>query len=152
MYRTPHKVLWLAVLLLIVASCSSQLRMVEDEDDYVIKLRKEYLAAHPDGEFNNYITRGEVVKGMDFLAVLASWGHPERRQKKSEATEFWTYVDLDQASKDWIEFQLEFSNNVLTGWDLSHHFAQGGSLTVAPNRSEPLSRSSTRGKRVPGDF
>ena len=136
MYRTPHNVLWLAVLLLVVSSCSSQLQMMEgQDDDYVIKLRKEYFAAHPDGEFNGYITRGEVVKGMDFLAVLASWGNPERRQKKSEAIEYWMYVDLDEVSKDWIEFQLEFSNNVLTGWDLSHHFAQGGSLTVAPGRS-----------------
>jgi hypothetical protein len=114
--------------------------------DYVLKLRAEYLAANPDGEFNEHVKRAEVVKGMDILAVLAAWGHPDLRQKESALTEHWVYRDLDEQSKDWLEYRLTFRRLVLADWDLMRHFAAGGRIDIPEGRD---SQSLVRGDYAP---
>jgi hypothetical protein len=136
-------VLCLTALLLILPSCSHNPRMLSGtESDYLLKLRAEYLASNPNGMYNEYVERGEVVKGMDFLEVLASWGHPEIRKKESSLTEQWTYTEVDEASKDWVVYVFTFRRNVLSEWDLYRHFAAGGQIDLPQGRA---STSLTRG-------
>jgi hypothetical protein len=121
------------------------------ESDYLLELRAEYLAANPDGEFNEHVKRAEVVKGMDILAVLASWGHPDVRQKESPLTEHWVYRDVDEQTKDWLEYTLTFRRSVLTEWDLARHFAAGGRVDVPETGdSATLSRSGQEGLKRSG--
>ena len=153
MYRTPLKVLWLPILVLVAIGCSSQLQMVkQDETGYLLKLRQEYFAAHPDGEFNEHIRNGEVVKGMDYLAVLVSWGHPDRRAIQTDVTERWTYKELDEDSKDWIEYEFTFRNDLLTDWSLARHFAAGGRLELERDRSALTRADVPKGKQLPPDY
>lgn len=149
MIRTPHLVFLLLLAVILAGSCSSNLQKVDDKNSsYLLALRAEYLASNPDGEFNEYIERGEVVKGMDFLEVLASWGHPAARSKRADATEVWTYREVDQNNKDWIEFTFEFRGSILGDWKIARHYG-AGSLDMPP-RGEVLIRGEySGGKRVP---
>lgn len=141
MRRSPHTLLWLPVIALALTSCSTTPRkMSGTESPYLLQLRQEYLAANPEGEFNAYVEKGEVVKGMDLIAVLASWGHPNVRTKDSPMTERWVYRDVDDVSKDWVEYTFTFQGSVLTEWDLVRHFAAGGRVDV-PVGSERTSLS-----------
>jgi hypothetical protein len=127
-----------------VLSCSHNPRKISGtESDYLLQLRQEYLAANPDGAYNEYIKRGEVVKGMDLLEVLAAWGHPERRTKESSLTEHWIYREVDEDSKDWVLYTFTFRRNVLAEWDLMRHFAAGGTIDVPEGRD---SATLTRGE------
>lgn len=135
MRRTPHTLLWLPVLILAVSSCSYTPRKISGtESSYLLQLRQEYLAANPDGEYNAYVAKGEVVKGMDLIAVLASWGHPSIRKKDAPLTERWVYREVDDVSKDWVEYTFTFQSSVLTEWDLVRHFAAGGRVDVPEGR------------------
>ncbi len=130
-------------LLLLATSCTYNPRMVSGtESDYLLQLRQEYLNSNPDGEYNEYIKRGEVVKGMDFLEVLAAWGHPERRKKDDSLTEHWVYHEFDETSKDAIWYTFTFRRNILAEWSLSREFADGGRVDVPDGNDVP---SLTRG-------
>jgi hypothetical protein len=146
----PLKFLWLPAVFLALAtiapltSCSPNPRIISGtESDYLLQLRAEYLAANPDGAYNEYIKRGEVVKGMDILEVLASWGHPEVRKKENALTEHWIYREVDEDSKDWVLFTFTFRRTVLAEWDLMRHFAAGGRVDVPEGRDRT---SLTRGE------
>jgi hypothetical protein len=144
MRRIPPTLLWLPVLFLTLGSCTSNPRMLSGtESDYLLQLRQEYLNSNPDGAYNEYIKRGEVVKGMDFLEVLASWGHPEVRTKESALTEHWMYREVDEDSKDAVVYTFTFRRNVLAEWDLMRHFAAGGRIDVPEGRDRT---SLTRGE------
>lgn len=147
MRRFPHTLLWLPVLLLVLVSCTHNPRKVSgSETAYLLDLRQEYLAANPDGEFNEYVSRGEVVKGMDILAVLAAWGHPEVRKRESPLTEQWVFRDVDEVSKDWLLYTFTFRRSILAEWDVTRHFAAGGEIAVPEGRESPtLSRGDYAG-------
>lgn len=149
MFRTPPYALPALVLLsFVVIGCSSQLPSMDTSPDYVLELRAEYLAAHPDGEFNEYVQRGEVVKGMDYLAVLASWGHPTRRARISNVSEDWIYHEVDEDTDSWMEFKFVFHNNILDDWEIARF--NGGAKDLAPSWEGVLTRSTRPGgKRVP---
>jgi len=151
MYRTPPIVLTILLAALCLSDCSSQLKMVsEDDSSYLKGLRREYIAANPDGMYNDLVVRGEVVRGMDFLAVLASWGHPQKRERRSDTSEYWVYREVDKDSKDWVEYWFSFRHNVLDDWELSRHFASGGILDLKRSGDTSLSKTSPPpGKRVP---
>jgi hypothetical protein len=118
-------------LLLIVVSCSHTPRMSHDQEtEYIRMLRREFFNTHPDGQYNEHIKKGEVVKGMDFLEVLASWGNPDKREKPVETVEHWTYREVDESSKDFVQYKFIFKKNVLSDWELSRHFAKGGELNM----------------------
>jgi hypothetical protein len=154
MTHTPVRVIGLCAFAALLAGCSSQLKRSSDvEPSYLLALRAEYLAAYPDGAHNEYVQRGEVVQGMDILAVLASWGHPRRRTKEGIHTEKWVYREEDEATKDWIEYTFVFRDNVLEEWELARHVAEGRTLQLeGPSKTEPLTRGAfSTGKRVPKD-
>ncbi len=148
MYRTPLPILLLPLLLPLLGSCTSNLQKVDKNSSYLLALRAEYFASNPDGEFNDYIERGEIVKGMDFLEVLASWGHPAARSKRSDTTELWTYREINQGTKDWIEYTFTFRSNVLGDWKITRHYGEGA--LDFPQTDEVLIRGEyTGGKHVP---
>ena len=153
MYRTPPFVLPVAVLLpLLLIGCSSPLPRVETSPSYLLELRAEYLAMNPDGEFNVHVEQGEVVKGMDYLAVLASWGYPTRRERRGETREDWVYREVDETTQAWIEYTFIFRHNVLGGWDIARNSAGGRGLETE-RRDDVLTRdASTGGKQVPTDY
>lgn len=152
MTRTLVRALGTCGLALLVAGCSKELRRGSDvEPSYLVALRAEYLAAYPDGPHNEYIKRGEVVQGMDILAVLASWGHPDRRTKEGVHTEKWIFREEDEASKDWVEYTFVFHDNVLDEWEIARHVSEGRTIPLQqPSKTEPLTRGAySSGKRVP---
>jgi hypothetical protein len=121
---------------------------MDTSPDYLLQLRSEYLAAHPDGEFNDYVENGEVVRGMDYLAVLASWGHPTRRARVSNATEDWIYHEVDEETDGWMEFTFTFHNKILDDWEIARF--NGGSRDLAPSWESVLTRSEPpAGKSTP---
>ena len=153
MYRTPHVMPVFVLLSLLVIGCSSQLPSMETSQGYVLELRAEYLAADPDGEFNEHVKRGEVVKGMDYMAVLASWGHPARRSRRSDVAEDWVYREVDEETDTWMEFKFSFRYSVLDDWEIARH--NGGARELDLTRqNDVLTRygTDTRGKRVPTDY
>ncbi|MCH7550026.1 MAG: hypothetical protein IH969_10930 [Candidatus Krumholzibacteriota bacterium] len=149
MYRTPLLVLLLLLVLPLLGSCTSNLQKIDQGDSsYLMALRAEYFASNPDGEFNEYIERGEIVQGMDFLEVLASWGHPAARTKRADTTELWKYREVDENTKDWIEYTFIFRDNVLGDWKVARHYGEGA-LDI-PQTNDVLIRGEyTPGKRVP---
>jgi len=158
MFSTPRGfslTISLLVVLTLLPACSSQLKMINDtESSYLLELRAEYLEAHPDGEYNEHVRRGEVVKGMDFLAVLASWGHPEKRAKRTDYSETWVYREEDELSKDWIEYSFRFNRSVLAEWEINRHNSQGGILPEGQSEPDDALKKGqyTSGKRVPKEF
>jgi hypothetical protein len=140
MCRTPQilRVLPL-VLVLAVVACSQAPRMSqENETDYVRMLREEFFKTHPDGLYNDHIARGEVVRGMDFLEVLASWGNPGSREKPADNVEYWMYTDEDEDSKDVIQYKFIFRKNCLDDWELTRHVAAGGILDTTKKQTQSV--------------
>lgn len=147
MFRTPSVALWLPALFLVFCSCTHNPRMVSGtENDYLLRLRAEYFASNPDGVYNDFIRRGEVVKGMDLLEVLAAWGHPKTREKRSPSTEQWFYLSVDEQSKDWFEYTFIFRDGILSDWELTRNLAAGGRVEL-PDRDGVL----TKGVVAAGD-
>jgi hypothetical protein len=93
-------------------------------------MRQDYLLANPDGVYNEYITRGEVVRGMNYLEVSASWGIPEtRRMSKDQKLEYWTFYEKDDLSGDWTRYTFVFEKGALSDWQMARHFSKNGVLS-----------------------
>lgn len=114
-------VLAVAVLLLILLpACSHLPRMPEGAGSDAAALRQAYFEAHPDGEFNECIRQGEVVRGMNVIEVLASWGVPNMRRAYAHATgQYWTYFVVDDASRRVMSYELVFDDRVLERWNIA---------------------------------
>jgi hypothetical protein len=127
MCKTPQMLRALPLLTLLLIVACSQTPRIDDtqETEYIRMLREEFFKTHPDGQYNENIARGEVLKGMDFLEVLASWGNPNKREKPTDNVEYWIYLEVDEDSMDWVQYKFEFRKNVLSDWDLSRHVATG---------------------------
>ena len=140
MCRTPQFLRALPLLLVVsVVACSQTPRMSqEDETDYIRMLREEYFQSHPDGLYNEHIQNGEVVRGMDFMEVLASWGNPDSREKPTDNVEYWMYKDEDEDSKDWLQYKFIFRKNRLDDWELSRHTAGGGILDTEKTQTQSV--------------
>jgi hypothetical protein len=126
-------------------ACSQNPRRSEtDESDYIRMLRDEFFKTNPNGVYNEYIARGEVVRGMDFLEVLASWGNPTKREKPSPNMEYWVYLDEDEDSKDWVQYTFLFKKSVLEDWQLDRQGPQGilGETDSSPSSTSVLSKGS----------
>jgi len=140
------------LLPLLLIGCSSQLPRVETTQSYLLELRAEYLAANPDGEFNEHVEQGEVVKGMDYLAVLASWGLPARRATRSDVTEDWVYREVDETTQAWVEYTFTFRHSVLDDWEIARNNAGGRELKIEGQNSVLSRDAAASGKRVPTDY
>jgi hypothetical protein len=100
--------------------------MPEDVDRY----RSEYLKNNPDGKYNSNILNGEVTKGMDVFAVLASWGLPHlRRGSAQSSTESWVYYSLDEHTQKVLSYELIFVDDTLKRWILDDNAQALGTLT-----------------------
>jgi hypothetical protein len=127
MHRMRH-LLMLLLLGMVLSSCANTPRSL-DESDAVLKLRKDYLRSNPAGKFNGRIEKGEIVRGMNFMEVLASWGVPQcRRSLPEKEIESWIYIGKDEESKDWQQYTLMFEKRVLVQWDVMRHNSKNGSL------------------------
>jgi hypothetical protein len=123
MYRHKHaiRVLLAVVTTAVLASCAYSPRVIE-ENDAVLSIRTDYLRSNPTGKFNDFIKRGEVVKGMNYVEVLASWGFPEARLRVADrGLEYWRYVTRDDASRDWVQYTFVFEGNALAEWEMMRH-------------------------------
>lgn len=99
-----------------LSACSNMLRLNRDVEERA-DLRQNYLQNNPDGAFNNHIVKSEVVKGMNVIEVLASWGLPDvRTASKTTKAEFWTYFTVDDYSQTVSSYDLVFEDRQLRRW------------------------------------
>lgn len=126
--NSMHRAVSLVVAIGIAASCTHVPR--SPNGSYTIaSVRKQYLDDHPDGKFNEQIIRGELVKGMNVIEVLASWGLPERRQWAGNSSEeSWVYTARDEHSQDVITYELVFKARVLSRWIVGRGTAASGGV------------------------
>lgn len=115
------------LLFALVTSCAHSPRSYKDSEA-IKQIRLEYIRSNPDGQHNNHIMKGEVVKGMGFMGVLASWGLPNvRRISESSLYEYWTYFTEDEAAGMWTMYELMFKDQMLVSWVIDKNIAgQGG--------------------------
>lgn len=128
---TPtNTVLVMALAIGLTASCAYVPRLPTESPE-TSNRRTQYLHDHPHGPYNAAIMRGEVVKGMHVMDVVASWGIPERRAgKKSALEERWTYTARDEHSRDYVVYELVFVDRVLTGWQIDRETSGSGVRAV----------------------
>jgi hypothetical protein len=140
------RIILMAVALTVMASCAYAPRVAEENDD-ILSIRDDYIRTHPDGSYNEFILRGEVVKGMKYLEVLASWGYPEARLRVPERKlEYWRYLARDEASRDWLQYTFIFEKDELIEWEMTRHVSKGRAMadiefddpTVPPSPAEAL--------------
>ncbi len=149
MRRAPQWLLSVSVVFLLV-SCSSTLRLSnENRPAYLNELRAQYLASNPTGPYCDYVAKGEVVKGMDTIGVLASWGHPGRRVRDEMDTEHWYYVDKDQDSGDQIAYTLVFHKGVLDEWSMDREVTGMKPIRSTPTTTSTPPVEAPKGKPVP---
>ena len=121
---------WLLSLPLVLAvGCAPSLRQLEDTTPAdLTDLRAEYVQVHPDSPYLTHILAGEVVKGMDYLGVIAAWGRPESRVNDGLGMEKWFYVENDPDSGNGAEFELILLDGVVARW--TSRAQSGGSVAV----------------------
>ena len=128
-HSNPAWLMLACLACLVVSGCAYNPRVI-NETESVLSIRADYLRANPDGEFNAHIIKGEVVKGMNFMEVLASWGLPDSRMNKKEnELEYWGYFARDDESLDWILYTFTFEKTALVEWDATRHVAKAQTLT-----------------------
>lgn len=113
-----------------LAGCSYTPRTL-NETASVLEIRNDYLAANPDGAYNDFIRRGEVTRGMNYTEVLASWGAPDARVRTNDnkgEIEAWSYTTMDDLNGDWIQFTFMFEKKTLADWEIQRHVTVNGRL------------------------
>lgn len=109
-------ILLLVLVLAVAVSCSRLPRSTKSNDE-MASIRAEYLQNNPEGKYNDHIKEGRVVKGMNTLEVLASWGIPNiRRGWEHDRTEYWTYYAKDEHTEQLVSYDLVFDEKVLNRW------------------------------------
>jgi hypothetical protein len=103
----------------------------------------DYIRTYPDGQYNGHIVKGEVVKGMNLMEVLASWGLPNtRKSSESGAYEYWTYYSVDQESGDVRRYKLIFKEQIVVDWQVAYDIAgDGGFYTENIRRPSGLDKN-----------
>lgn len=128
--NSMRSVLLLVFAVVVAVSCSQLPRSTKSPEE-MASLRSEYLQNHPDGKYNQHILEGRVVKGMNTLEVLASWGLPNlRRGWKHDNSEYWTYYAKDEHTKQLLSYELVFEEMILSRWVVNT--AVSTSLGTAP--------------------
>ncbi len=146
------RILVLAFVASLFAACATSPPR-RDETTAILEIREDYLRTHPDGPFNGEISRGEVVSGMDYHDVLASWGMPDARSADSERREErWTYVLRSDNGVDWVRYDFVFVRQVMVEWEFSREVGSGFVSARDDNRGVsnrvPPSSISTTGETV----
>jgi len=141
----------LSVPLVVSLGCAPSLRQLESTTPAdLTDLRAQYIQVHPDSPYLTHVLSGEVVKGMDYLGVIAAWGRPETRTSDGLGRELWFYVDADEDSGNSSEFELVFFDGTLARW--TSRAQSGGSVAV--RSSDQVTSIAVRadppaGKRTP---
>lgn len=119
------------VLFAMLVSCSHSPKTLRDSEA-IRQIRLDYIRNNPDSPYKDYILKGEVVKGMNFMSVLASWGLPNvRRISEGLVYEHWIYYTQDKAAGVWNIYELIFRDQTLVGWKIDKNIAgQGGLMPV----------------------
>lgn len=129
-----------------LAGCAHAPRVI-NETDSVRQIRGQFLKANPNGPYNDHVARGEVVAGMGFIEVLASWGLPDSRwRSKAGELEYWSYFTRDADSGDWVGYTFTFEENAVSEWAMTRHVVKNGALfpwdlpqhAVTPQARRPL--------------
>jgi hypothetical protein len=111
-------ILLVAAIILIQLGCTGR-STVEKEYFISPEARQFYIAEHPDGTFNEYIKNGEIIRGMDFNEVIASWGLPNVYLHSTKAPrEYWFYYVEDPSSNTVLIYTLSFEQDILGDWDI----------------------------------
>ena len=119
-----HHILLIGATIAVFGSCTHAPRSTH-QTDATVSIRTEYLQGHPRGKFNDRVRKGELVKGMNVMEVLASWGIPNQRQSTDHDSETWTYASRDDFSKDFVSYALVFRDQVLRSWLVERTTAAG---------------------------
>jgi hypothetical protein len=138
----------LSLLLLLGYFACSSVPNSWNDDLRLVQSREVYVDKHPGEQFNKYIERGEVVRGMNYVQVSASWGLPETRRLSSDRKqEYWTFFGKDELSGDWTRYTFVFEEGVLADWQMDRHFAKNGALA---NHQTPGGEPSSASGGPPG--
>lgn len=134
--NTTH-LLMFPLVISILASCAHAPRAPRDSES-LHAIRTQYLAEHPDGRYNDQISRGELAKGMNVIEVLASWGLPEdRREEPQLAREVWRYATRDGLDTDVTVYELIFEHRRLNDWVTERHVTGAGGTAVRSATQAP---------------
>ncbi|MBN1884598.1 MAG: hypothetical protein JW876_03605 [Candidatus Krumholzibacteriota bacterium] len=81
--------------------------------------REQYLVDHPGCAFIRHIRNGEIVRGMVFDEVMASWGLPNVYMA-SEGTprEYWIYYVQGEDTRSILIYTLLFHDSCLEQWEI----------------------------------
>ena len=146
---STQRILLTIVALTFVGACSYVPRMSADTE--LSGIRAQYLHDNPGGSYNDYIIKGEIVQGMNFDEVLASWGVPTHREGETESSgESWTYLIKDPDSPDYLLYDLAFENRVMSRWTLDRHVSRGGGVTQSIITSHTSTLPATANARTGG--
>jgi hypothetical protein len=116
----------LLLLAVVLVSCSHHPKTFAGGES-ILKGRQDYVSAHPDGVYNDHILNGEVVKGMNLMEVLASWGLPNsRRHSESGSLEYWFFISQDKEMGMVRRYELVFQDQLLHDWDVVMSSTAGG--------------------------
>jgi len=111
-------ILLVAAVVLIQLGCTGR-STVEKEYFVSPEARQFYVTEHPDGRFNEYIKNGEIIRGMDFNEVIASWGLPNVYLHSTKTPrEYWFYYVEDPSSNSVLIYTLSFELDILGDWDI----------------------------------
>lgn len=124
-----HRTLLALLVVCLVSACSHTPTLESNPETE--SLRAQYLRENPNGVYNENIMRGEVVKGMNFVEVLASWGVPtQREQRNSGRSEVWSYRALDKSTSEFVLYDLVFDERVVKEWAVDRYTAGAGVSTM----------------------
>jgi hypothetical protein len=126
--QIPTRIALGLAVAVVLASCAHNPRM-QQETQGISQLRMEYVQHNPSGMFNDYIMRGEIVKGMGLIEVVAAWGMPNLiRSWEDSGFEYWTYYALDEHTRQYTRYELIFGTRTLKKWVVTKNVAGAGGL------------------------
>lgn len=129
----------LLVLVSVISVSCSRLPQSVRSNEELASIRAEYLQNHPDGKYNDHILEGRVVKGMNSLEVLASWGVPNvRRGWEHDKTEYWTYYAKDEHTEQLLSYELIFDDKVLSRWVIGDQVRGLGTAVTEPTTTRTV--------------
>jgi len=111
-------VILVALLFSVLYGCSG-LRTVECEGLTSPEARKEYVLANPNCQYNQYIDKGEIIRGMNIYEVIASWGLPNKHVYSPRSKEeCWIYYVAEKEHRYYVTYSLYFDDIVLSDWNI----------------------------------
>jgi hypothetical protein len=125
-----------AALVMVWSGCSCK-SATERADLVALEAREGYVAAHPEGAFNDLILKGEITRGMSAHDVLAAWGMPNvYALSRKSPEEHWIYYVRDPEVLSLLIYTLTFEDDTLRLWDVDQKRATGHGIAAKRERTE----------------